>query len=78
MGQSNITTLMKTDDATGNGHEAVAGRRVTVHYTGWLYDQGKPITRARSSTVRATVASRFPSGSARVKSSGDGTKASPA
>ena len=41
MGQSNITTLMKTDDATGSGHEAVAGRRVTVHYTGWLYDEGK-------------------------------------
>ena len=41
MGQSSITTLMKTDDATGNGHEAVAGRRVTVHYTGWLYDEGK-------------------------------------
>ena len=40
MGLSNITTLMKTDEATGNGHEAVAGRRVTVHYTGWLYDQG--------------------------------------
>ena len=41
MGHSNITTLMKTDDVTGNGHDAVAGRRVTVHYTGWLYDEGK-------------------------------------
>jgi len=39
MGQSNITTLMKTDDVTGSGHEAVAGRNVTVHYTGWLYDE---------------------------------------
>ena len=39
MGQSNITELIKTDDAAGSGGEAVAGRRVTVHYTGWLYDQ---------------------------------------
>jgi FKBP-type peptidyl-prolyl cis-trans isomerase FkpA len=41
MGQSNITQLIKTDDVTGGGNEAAAGRRVTVHYTGWLYDQGK-------------------------------------
>ncbi len=41
MGQSNITQLMKTDGVTGSGNEAVAGRRVTVHYTGWLYDQEK-------------------------------------
>ena len=41
MGQSNITQLMKTDDAVGSGNEAAAGRRVTVHYTGWLYDQSK-------------------------------------
>ena len=39
MGQSNITQLMKADAAVGSGNEAVAGRRVTVHYTGWLYDQ---------------------------------------
>lgn len=41
MGQSNITELIKTDETTGSGHEAVAGRNVTVHYTGWLYDQGR-------------------------------------
>ena len=41
MGQSNITELVKTDDVTGSGNEAVTGRRVTVHYTGWLYDQAK-------------------------------------
>lgn len=38
MAQSNITELIKTDAAVGTGNEAVAGRRVTVHYTGWLYD----------------------------------------
>ncbi len=31
--------MIKTDDAAGSGNEAVAGRSVTVHYTGWLYDQ---------------------------------------
>jgi FKBP-type peptidyl-prolyl cis-trans isomerase FkpA len=38
MGQSDITELMKTDAVVGTGTEAVAGRNVTVHYTGWLYD----------------------------------------
>ena len=42
MAQSNITELIKTDETTGTGHEAAAGRTVTVHYTGWLYDQNKP------------------------------------
>ena len=39
-GLSNITELIKKDDVTGNGNQAVAGRRVTVHYTGWLYKEG--------------------------------------
>ena len=38
MAQTNITELIKTDAVVGSGHEATAGRRVTVHYTGWLYD----------------------------------------
>jgi FKBP-type peptidyl-prolyl cis-trans isomerase FkpA len=42
MAQSNITELIKTDAVVGSGSEAVAGRRVTVHYTGWLYDTGAP------------------------------------
>ena len=41
MGQSNITTLMKQDVKTGTGTEATPGRNVQVHYTGWLYDEGK-------------------------------------
>jgi FKBP-type peptidyl-prolyl cis-trans isomerase FkpA len=41
MGQSNITELIKADEVAGSGNEAAAGRRVTVHYTGWLYDQAK-------------------------------------
>jgi FKBP-type peptidyl-prolyl cis-trans isomerase len=31
-------SLQTTDTTTGSGAEAAAGRRVTVHYTGWLYD----------------------------------------
>jgi FKBP-type peptidyl-prolyl cis-trans isomerase len=42
MGQSNITQLMKQDVKAGSGAEATPGREVTVHYTGWLYDEGKP------------------------------------
>lgn len=30
----------QTDLRVGTGAEAVAGRRVTVHYTGWLYQAG--------------------------------------
>ena len=42
MGQSKITELITKDDAAGSGNEAVAGRQVSVHYTGWLYDEGRP------------------------------------
>jgi len=38
MPESGITELIKADTTVGAGHEAVAGRNVTVHYTGWLYD----------------------------------------
>jgi FKBP-type peptidyl-prolyl cis-trans isomerase len=38
-GMSNITELIKADAKTGTGAEATAGQQVTVHYTGWLYDE---------------------------------------
>jgi FKBP-type peptidyl-prolyl cis-trans isomerase FkpA len=41
MGQSNITQLMKQDVKAGTGTEASPGSRVQVHYTGWLYDEGR-------------------------------------
>jgi FKBP-type peptidyl-prolyl cis-trans isomerase FkpA len=34
----NITSLQITDGTVGTGPAATAGREVTVHYTGWLYD----------------------------------------
>ena len=41
MGHSNTTTLMKQDVKVGTGAEAAQGRNVQVHYTGWLYDEGR-------------------------------------
>lgn len=37
-----VTTLKKIDTKQGTGAEAVAGKPVSVHYTGWLYDPSKP------------------------------------
>ena len=34
--------LQKIDVKQGTGAEAVAGKVVVVHYTGWLYDPAKP------------------------------------
>jgi len=34
----NITSLQVADTKTGNGAQAASGKRVTVHYSGWLYD----------------------------------------
>jgi FKBP-type peptidyl-prolyl cis-trans isomerase len=34
----NITSLQVTDGKVGTGTVATAGKQVTVHYTGWLYD----------------------------------------
>ena len=37
-----VTQLIRQDDVMGTGAEAQSGRVVTVHYTGWLYDQTRP------------------------------------
>jgi FKBP-type peptidyl-prolyl cis-trans isomerase FkpA len=34
-----IANLESTDTKAGTGAEATAGKQVTVHYTGWLYDE---------------------------------------
>ena len=34
-----MAELIKQDATVGGGNEAAAGRRVTVHYTGWLYNE---------------------------------------
>jgi FKBP-type peptidyl-prolyl cis-trans isomerase FkpA len=38
-GRSNVAELIKQDETVGSGNQAAAGRTVTVHYTGWLYNE---------------------------------------
>ena len=37
-----MTELIKTDIKLGEGAEATTGHDVSVHYTGWLYDEAAP------------------------------------
>lgn len=39
---SNVSVLIKNDTKLGNGALATAGKSVSVHYTGWLYDETAP------------------------------------
>jgi len=52
-----MSLLQVTDSAIGTGAEAVTGKTVVVHYTGWLYDPSKPDHKGRkfdSSVDRGT------------------------
>ncbi|MBI3049034.1 MAG: FKBP-type peptidyl-prolyl cis-trans isomerase [Acidobacteria bacterium] len=44
---STVTELIRRDERVGTGAEAEAGRTVTVHYTGWLYDPARPDRKGR-------------------------------
>ena len=44
---ANITALEFTDTTVGTGEAAVSGKEVTVHYTGWLYDEHAPECRGK-------------------------------
>ncbi len=46
------TGLQITDTQVGSGATAVAGQRVSVHYTGWLYQGGKAGSKFDSSKDR--------------------------
>lgn len=41
-GKTNITELIKTDVKVGEGAQATARKNISVHYTGWLYDEAAP------------------------------------
>jgi len=59
--------LVKTDTVVGKGKEAVAGKTVEVHYTGWLYEAKAPKQRGKqfdSSVGRGPFS--FPLGAGRV------------
>jgi FKBP-type peptidyl-prolyl cis-trans isomerase FkpA len=47
MADTGITQLQKQDVKIGDGPEARSGRVVRVHYTGWLYDPGRPDKRGQ-------------------------------
>ena len=56
--------LKYTDTETGDGATAAAGKKVSVHYTGWLSNNG---AKGRNSTARSIAASPFNSPSGRIK-----------
>ena len=52
MEEKGITELIITDNKVGDGREAEKGLTVTVHYTGWLYENGEKTTKFDSSVDR--------------------------
>jgi FKBP-type peptidyl-prolyl cis-trans isomerase FkpA len=42
-----LTMLMQTDTKVGSGKEAVSGKKVSVHYTGWLFDPSAPSNKGK-------------------------------
>lgn len=66
--QNGPQELVRTETKIGSGPEAQAGQTVTVHYTGWLYDETAPRNRGKkfdSSLDRGEPFS-FPLGAGRV------------
>ena len=65
---ANVTQLQKLDVQQGTGAEAVTGKTVIVHYTGWLYDPSVPDGHGRKfdSSVDRKVPFNFPLGAGRV------------
>ena len=65
---ANSDEFIKTDIKTGTGKEATAGKVVSVHYTGWLFDKsavdnkGKKFDSSRDRPGNFT----FPLGAGRV------------
>ena len=43
----NVAELQRIDVNVGTGEPAIAGGEVSVHYTGWLYDQNAPDKRGQ-------------------------------
>lgn len=39
---TNVARFSQTDLVAGTGAEAVGGKVLTVHYTGWLYNESRP------------------------------------
>ena len=67
-GVSGVTELIKTDVLVGEGAEAAAGQSVSVHYTGWLFDEAAPDHKGKKfdSSRDRGEAFEFPLGAGRV------------
>lgn len=63
-----MSQLQITDTTIGTGAEAVKGKTVVVHYTGWLYDASKSDHKGRKfdSSVDRGTPFTFPLGAGRV------------
>jgi peptidylprolyl isomerase len=63
-----MTDLIKNDTHLGDGAEAQAGQTVTVHYTGWLYDEAAAEGKGRKfdSSLDRNEPFDFPLGGGRV------------
>lgn len=63
-----VTELQRIDEQVGEGAEAVSGTNVTVHYTGWLFDQNAPQQRGQKfdSSLDRGQPFTFPLGGGRV------------
>ena len=63
-----VTELVKTDTKLGEGAEATAGHNVSVHYTGWLYNETLPYHKGRKfdSSHDRNQPFDFPLGAGRV------------
>jgi len=63
-----VGSLKKIEVKQGNGAEAVAGKPVVVHYTGWLYDPAQPEGKGKKfdSSVDRREPFSFPLGGGRV------------
>jgi FKBP-type peptidyl-prolyl cis-trans isomerase FkpA len=63
-----MAQLQISDSTVGTGAEAVSGKTVVVHYTGWLYDPAAPDKKGRKfdSSVDRGQPFTFPLGARRV------------
>ena len=63
-----MSQLQITDTTVGTGAEAVKGKTVVVHYTGWLYDPAASNNRGKKfdSSVDRGQPFTFPLGAGRV------------
>ena len=63
-----MTELIKTDTKLGEGAEATPGHNVSVHYTGWLYNETLPYHKGRKfdSSHDRNQPFDFPLGAGRV------------